>query len=91
VGLERLEGAGRIVELEHRPSVAARHAGILAPVGDLFDEAAARRLDETAPLAVRLRPSSLDELVGQPFRFSAVPAPIRGLGTFPVRAFAELD
>jgi len=34
-------------------------------VGDLFDEAAARRLDETAPLAVRLRPSSLDELVGQ--------------------------
>ena len=34
-------------------------------MGDLFDEAAARRLEETAPLAVRLRPSSLDELVGQ--------------------------
>ncbi|HZO97445.1 MAG TPA: replication-associated recombination protein A [Gaiellaceae bacterium] len=32
---------------------------------DLFDEAAGRRLGEIAPLAQRLRPRTLDELVGQ--------------------------
>jgi putative ATPase len=34
-------------------------------VGDLFTEAARERQDEYAPLAVRLRPRTLDELVGQ--------------------------
>jgi len=34
-------------------------------MGDLFEEAAGRRLDEVAPLARRLRPQTLDELVGQ--------------------------
>ena len=34
-------------------------------MSDLFSEAAARRLDDTAPLAQRLRPTSLDEFVGQ--------------------------
>jgi putative ATPase len=34
-------------------------------VGDLFAEAARERRDEFAPLAVRLRPRTLDELVGQ--------------------------
>jgi putative ATPase len=34
-------------------------------VGDLFSEAARERQAENAPLAVRLRPSALDELVGQ--------------------------
>jgi putative ATPase len=34
-------------------------------VGDLFSEAAALRQHEHAPLAVRLRPRTLDELVGQ--------------------------
>src|SRR5215813_2004179 len=34
-------------------------------MSDLFDEAAGRRLDEIAPLARRLRPQILDELVGQ--------------------------
>src|SRR3954451_15157191 len=34
-------------------------------VGDLFEEAAGRRLEATAPLAQRLRPSTLDEFVGQ--------------------------
>jgi putative ATPase len=34
-------------------------------VADLFSEAARERQAENAPLAVRLRPSSLDELVGQ--------------------------
>jgi kynurenine formamidase len=35
--------------------------------------------------------TGLDDLFGRTFRFYAVPAPIRGLGTFPVRAFAELE
>jgi putative ATPase len=34
-------------------------------MSDLFSEAAGRRLDELAPLPQRLRPTSLDELVGQ--------------------------
>jgi len=34
-------------------------------VGDLFSEAAGRRLSAGAPLAQRLRPGSLDEFVGQ--------------------------
>jgi putative ATPase len=34
-------------------------------VGDLFSEAAGRRLDATAPLAQRLRPQTLDEFAGQ--------------------------
>ncbi|HEY6961133.1 MAG TPA: replication-associated recombination protein A [Gaiellaceae bacterium] len=34
-------------------------------MGDLFSEAAGRRLDASAPLAQRLRPTSLDEFVGQ--------------------------
>src|SRR3954466_12753303 len=34
-------------------------------MGDLFSEAAGRRLGATAPLAQRLRPTSLDEFVGQ--------------------------
>lgn len=35
--------------------------------------------------------TGLDGLVGKTFRFYAVPPPVRGFGTFPVRAFAELD
>ncbi|MGH3002544.1 MAG: replication-associated recombination protein A [Gaiellaceae bacterium] len=34
-------------------------------MGDLFSEAAGRRLDESAPLAQRLRPRTLDDFVGQ--------------------------
>jgi putative ATPase len=34
-------------------------------VGDLFSEAAGRRLAESAPLAQRLRPTTLDDFVGQ--------------------------
>jgi putative ATPase len=34
-------------------------------MGDLFSDAAKERLPETAPLALRMRPSSLDEFVGQ--------------------------
>ena len=42
------------------------HAGsILRCVSDLFSDAAEARLSDVAPLAIRLRPSSLDEFVGQ--------------------------
>jgi len=42
------------------------HAGsILRCVSDLFSDAAQARLSDVAPLAMRLRPSSLDEFVGQ--------------------------
>jgi len=34
-------------------------------VGDLFSDAASARLSDVAPLAMRLRPSTLDEFVGQ--------------------------
>jgi putative ATPase len=34
-------------------------------VGDLFADAAQERMQEIAPLALRLRPRSLDEFVGQ--------------------------
>jgi kynurenine formamidase len=33
----------------------------------------------------------LDELPAQGFRFFAVPAPVKGMGSFPVRAFAIVD
>src|SRR5213078_1207781 len=42
------------------------HAGsILRCVSDLFSDAAEARLSDLAPLAMRLRPSTLDEFVGQ--------------------------
>jgi kynurenine formamidase len=34
--------------------------------------------------------TDLEQLPATGFRFSAVPAPIRGMGTFPVRAYATL-
>jgi putative ATPase len=34
-------------------------------VGDLFSDAASARLSDVAPLAIRLRPSTLDEFIGQ--------------------------
>ncbi|HSJ28437.1 MAG TPA: cyclase family protein [Acidimicrobiia bacterium] len=35
--------------------------------------------------------TNLEGLVGAVFRFFAVPAPVRGMGTFPIRALALLD
>lgn len=35
--------------------------------------------------------TGVDRLAGHPFRFFAVPVKVRGVGTFPVRAFAILD
>jgi kynurenine formamidase len=33
----------------------------------------------------------LDALPDEGFKFFAVPAPVRGMGSFPVRAFAMID
>lgn len=41
------------------------------------------------PIVEHLR--GLHRLRGRSFTFTAVPAPVRGLGTFPVRAFAVVD
>src|SRR5213078_4270118 len=38
---------------------------ILRRMGDLFSDAARERIGEIAPLALRLRPRTLDEFVGQ--------------------------
>ena len=38
---------------------------ILSAVSDLFSDAASERLTDVAPLAIRLRPKTLDEFVGQ--------------------------
>ena len=40
-------------------------AAYFRAVSDLFADAAARRLPDSAPLAMRLRPATLDEFVGQ--------------------------
>jgi arylformamidase len=45
-----------------------------------------RLLESGIPLVEHL--TGLDALIGVEFRFSAVPAPVRGMGTFPVRAYA---
>src|SRR5579875_1067880 len=48
-----------------RRSVADTGRSILGRMPDLFSDAAARRAGEVAPLAVRLRPRTLAEFVGQ--------------------------
>ncbi len=59
-----------------RPASGA--AGSSGGSGDLFDQAATDRLRERAPLAARLRPRSLDDIVGQ--RHLVAPdAPLRVL------------
>ena len=42
-----------------------------------------------AGIAIVEHLTGLEPLVGRPFRFSAVPAKVKGLGSWPVRAFAE--
>jgi arylformamidase len=46
-------------------------------------------LDAGIPVVEHL--TGLGDLVGQTFRFTAVPPKVRGIGTFPVRAFALVD
>jgi kynurenine formamidase len=80
---------------------AARH---LAEAGAALVGIDSVNVDDTAPASVGARPAhtellgrripvlehlcGLDQLHGEPFRLFAVPPMIRGLATFPVRAFA---
>ena len=49
-------------DLAHRSAPRREHT---SGVSDLFSEAAGRRLEASAPLAQRLRPTTLDDFVGQ--------------------------
>jgi putative ATPase len=54
------------ISLKRRRFLPARRpSAYFALVGDLFSEAAGRRLGASAPLAQRLRPATLDDFVGQ--------------------------
>jgi kynurenine formamidase len=55
-------------------------------LGDPSRPAHTAILDAGIPLVEHL--TGLDQLSGEPFRFFAVPPRIRGMATFPVRAFA---
>jgi kynurenine formamidase len=48
-----------------------------------------RLLEAGIPIVEHL--TGLQALIGADFRFTAVPAPVRGMGTFPVRAFAFIQ
>ncbi|HET7726191.1 MAG TPA: cyclase family protein [Candidatus Limnocylindrales bacterium] len=58
-------------------------------VADLARPAHTRLLEAGILIVEHL--THLDALPARGFRFTAVPAPIRGVASFPVRAFAELD
>ncbi len=58
-------------------------------MGDAARPAHSRLLAAGIPIVEHLR--GLDQLPASGFRFSAVPPRIRGLGTFPVRAYAVVD
>lgn len=58
--------------------MATRRAGSTRPAGDLFEAAADEQLKTSGPLAARLRPRTLDEVVGQA-HLVAPGAPLRAL------------
>src|SRR5438105_13830423 len=64
------------------PAVPARKAPGTGPPDDLFESALQERLEQQAPLAARMRPRTLDEIVGQPH--------LLGPGA-PLRALIETD
>jgi putative ATPase len=60
-----VSGQDRLREIFSRGVVFGHGRSILSRVSDLFSEKARELQVENAPLAVRLRPSTLDDLVGQ--------------------------
>lgn len=56
---------------------------------DLTRPAHTRLLEAGIPIVEHL--TNLGALPSRGFRFFAVPAPVRGMGSFPVRAFARVD
>ena len=80
---------GRQVELGPDSATARVRVATTAGVTGEARDAFRRRATELAGEPVSLR---LEQLPASGFRFSAVPAPVRGMGTFPVRvgeAFAR--
>src|SRR6185503_12208657 len=64
--VDRRKGLCHALVARAAPGVGGRHAAEHTDgMGDLFSEAADRRASEVAPLAQRLRPTTLDEFVGQ--------------------------
>ena len=61
-GLRDALVAGAAPGVRDRPGHATEHTGVMS---DLFSDAADARAGDVAPLAQRLRPTSLDEFVGQ--------------------------
>lgn len=86
------------------PFVAAATAGALAEAGAALVGVDSVNIDDTrggtrpahttlleAGIPIIEHLTGLGELVGRDFRFFALPAPVRGMGTFPVRAVAIVD
>src|SRR5579863_2599529 len=64
-GLPSLPGGASAESPCHTAHSAVAAPSRLAPVDSLFDEAEERAAQAAAPLAVRMRPRSLDEVIGQ--------------------------
>jgi kynurenine formamidase len=78
---------------EHLKSAGAALVGIdslnIDDTGDGFRPAHSILLKAGIPIVEHL--CHLDRLPDEGFRFFAVPAPVKGMGSFPVRAFAIVD
>lgn len=102
-GWDRHWGTGRYGAEDH-PALTAEAAEALVGAGAVLVGIDSVNIDDTrggtrpvhatlleAGIPVVEHLTGLGDLVGRSFRFYAVPAPVRGMGTFPVRAFAVLD
>lgn len=102
-GWDRFWATGRYGAPEH-PFLTEKAAELLASLGAALVGIDSVNIDDTSPDGGRRRPAhsallaagipivehlcGLDQLGGRPFSFTAVPVKVRGLATFPVRAFA---
>ena len=84
-----LTEAGATWLVEHGAALVGIDSINIDDMGDTARPAHSRLLAAGIPIVEHLR--GLDELRASGFRFSAAPPRIRGLGTFPVRAYAVVD
>ena len=90
--------------LSDHPFLTAAAAQLLIEGGAAFVGIDSHNIDDTshprrpvhslllgAEIPIGEHMTGLEQLPGQGFRFSAVPPKVRGMGTFPVRAFAVLQ
>jgi len=102
-GWARLWGSDAYLDDARHPYLAREAAEELAAIGAALVGIDSLNIDDTAngerpahtvllgagiPIVEHLR--GLDGLPAQGFRFTAAPAPVRGMGSFPVRAYARL-